>query len=405
MNRWRPIIGGVCLNLAFGSLYAWSVFVLPLEKEFGWTRAQTSWVYTIAIAMTITGTVIGGRVQDRRGPRVSALFGGALLACGYLLSSTISSLLTLYIAFGVVAGFGGGFGYAAPMPVASKWFPDRRGLVVGLMAGGYAAGSALVGPLATALMQHYGWRTTFRALGVLFFVMTMVGGSLLEDPPAGYALEGGAPHQAKRARTAPVSTAAMLGSPGFWPLWVAFCLGTMSGQMVISQLVPFARSAGLGVLAASLAIPIAALGNVSGRIISGGLSDRIGRLTTLRIMILASAILMPALYLWRQQSIPFFLLVAGVYWCYGAQLSVFASTTADFYGTEHLGLNWGVLMTAWGVAGIVAPLMAGWVFDQFQSYRYAFLAAAGLALVSIGFLTLVRAPSTQQRTTPSRLAS
>ena len=119
MNRWRPIVGGLCLNLAFGSLYAWSVFVLPLEHEFGWTRAQTSWVYTIAIIVTVLATLIGGRLQDRRGPLISVLVGGGLMASGYFLCSLVGSLPQLYAAYAIGA-FGAGCGYAAPMPVASK---------------------------------------------------------------------------------------------------------------------------------------------------------------------------------------------------------------------------------------------------------------------------------------------
>jgi OFA family oxalate/formate antiporter-like MFS transporter len=389
MNRWRVIAGGISANLAFGSLYAWSVFVLPLEKEFGWTRAQTSWVYTIAVLVTVSATVIGGRLQDRRGPRAAVLLGGALLACGYFISSVTSSLAVLYLGFGLFAGFGGGCGYAAPLPVASKWFPDNRGLVVGLMAGGYAAASAITAPLAEILISAYGWRTAFRVLGMLFLIMAGVGAALLQNPPAGYDRQpagsrGGSPIPAG------MSTATMLRVPAFWALWGAFCLGSWSGQTVISQLVPFAKGAGLGVLAVSLAIPIAAIGNVSGRVVSGWLSDRAGRLTTLRTMMLASAIVMPMLYFWRQNTMLFFIFVVAVYWCYGTQMSVFGSTLADFYGTDHLGMNWGVLLTGWGVAGMAGPVMAGWFFDRFHSYRDAFMIAALLAVAATALLALAR---------------
>jgi len=186
MNRWWPVVGGVSMNLALGSLYAWSVFVLPLEKEFGWTRAQTSWVFTIAIVCFALSFVAAGRLQDIRGPRLPAAIGGALVGGGFLLASRTSSLAALYIAFGVIVGIGNGFGYATPIPVASKWFPDRRGLVVGLMVGGYGAGSAIFGPIATALVADIGWRSTFQILGLVFLVMTAIGAALLRNPPSGY---------------------------------------------------------------------------------------------------------------------------------------------------------------------------------------------------------------------------
>src|SRR5262249_40417083 len=185
-NRWLPVAGGVLVNLALGSLYAWSVFVLPLEKEFGWTRAQTSWVFTIAIVCFALSFVVAGRIQDLKGPRVCAAVGGVLLTSGFLVASWTSSLLFFYIAFGVVIGIGNGFGYATPTPVASKWFPDKRGFVVGLMVGGYGAGSAILGPVATRLIDQIGWRGTFQILSVVFFVMTMIGTALIKNPPSGY---------------------------------------------------------------------------------------------------------------------------------------------------------------------------------------------------------------------------
>src|SRR5438045_1963056 len=186
------------MNLALGSLYAWSVFVLPLEKEFGWTRAQTSWVFTIAIVCFALSFVAAGRLQDIKGPRLPAAIGGALVGGGFLLASRTSSLAALYIAFGVIVGIGNGFGYATPIPVASKWFPDRRGLVVGLMVGGYGAGSAIFGPLATALIGSVGWRATFQILGILFFAMGMIGTWLLKNPPAGYQRAGWKPLHSSR---------------------------------------------------------------------------------------------------------------------------------------------------------------------------------------------------------------
>jgi OFA family oxalate/formate antiporter-like MFS transporter len=395
MNRWLPVVGGVCMNLALGSLYAWSVFVLPLEQEFGWTRADTSWVFTIAIVSFAATFVLAGRLQDLRGPRICAAIGGTLVGLGFILSSWTASLTYLYLIFGVVVGVGNGFGYATPVPVASKWFPDKRGLVVGLMVGGYGAGSAIIGPVANTLIDSVGWRTTFQILGVLFFAMGMVGTWLLRNPPAGYQPPGWRPAQtgaAAQRSARDYTPAEMVRTRTFYALWVAYCLGATAGLMTISQLVPFAREAGLGAAAATFAITIGAVGNAGGRILSGWLSDALGRLTTLRVMLLLSAVAMPALFVWRAQMILFYLLVIGVYWCYGTQLSVFASTTADFYGTRNLGINYGLLFTAWGVAGILGPMIAAEVFDAFGDYRYAFYAAGVLALIAFASVVLARAP-------------
>lgn len=389
MNRWRVVVGGISMNLALGSFYAWSVFVLPLEKEFGWTRSQTSWVYTIAVVVFASTFVLAGRIQDRRGPRACALAGAILVSAGFFITSFTTSLWFLYVAFGLLVGAGNGFGYSTPMPVASKWFPDRRGLVVGLMVGGYGAGSAIIGPIATNLITSVGWRPTFRLLGVVFLVMGLIGAWLLENPPAGYRPEGWTPPPSTALRR-DYATSEMLRTPQFYGLWLAFALGTTAGQMTISQLVPFARSAGLGAAVATLALPVTAAGNAGGRILSGWLSDALGRVTTLRVMVLASAVSMPALFIWRADAVLFFVLVALVYWCYGTQLSVFASATADLYGTRNLGMNYGVLFSAWGAAGIFGPMIAGRVFDTFGDYRYAFYAAGALAVIAFGSLALVR---------------
>ncbi len=394
-NRWLPVLGGILMNLALGSLYAWSVFVLPLEQEFGWKRADTSWVYTIAVLCFALTFWAAGWLQDVKGPKICAFIGGVLVSAGFFLSSYTTSLTTLYIFFGVIVGIGNAFGYSAPTPVASKWFPDKRGLVVGLMVGGYGGGQAIFGTLASdRMIPAVGWRTTFQILAAVFFVMTMIGASLLKNPPPGYRPEGWTPPPGHAARRE-FSFREMLATPTFYFLWIAFAFGTTAGQMTISQLVPFARSAGLGATIATYSLVVTSLGNAGGRILSGWMSDTLGRLTTLKTMVLLSAVAMPALFLWRAQVVPFFALIALVYWCYGTQLSLFASTTADFYGTRNLGRNYGILFTAWGAAGIFGPGIAGRVFDAFGDYRYAFFSAAGFAVIAFIALLMARPPSHQ----------
>ncbi len=396
MNRWRPVAGGVCMNLALGALYAWSVFVLPLEQEFGWSRAETSWTFTIAIVTFAASFILAGRIQEVRGPRTCAVIGGTLVGLGFVLSSFTTSLWHLYVMFGLVVGLGNGFGYAAPVPVASKWFPDKRGLVVGIMVGAYGAGSAIFGPIAASLVGSVGWRPTFQILGVLFFGMAMIGARWLKNPPPGYQPPGWTPPQSGAAAqrgAREYSPSEMVRTRTFALLWVAYCLGVTAGLMVISQLVPFARATGLSTAAATFAIGSGAIGNVGGRILSRRLSDALGRLTTLRVMVLLSALAMPALFAVREDVILFYTMVLVVYWCYGTQLSVFASAAADFYGTHSLGVNYGLLFSAWGIAGMIGPLIGARVFDAFGDYRYACYAAGLLALVSLWALALARRPS------------
>ncbi len=312
------------MNLALGTFYAGSAFMLPLEKEFGWTRAQTSWVTTIGMVMIAGWYCVAGHIYDRKGPRLVAGVGGILFSLGFFLASFTHSLTMFYLTMGLCVGIGDGFGYVVPLSVASKWFPDKRGLVMGLMIGGYGAGSGIFGPVASRLIESVGWRQTFQIFALLFIVMTMLATWLLKNPPAGYQPAGWHPSQARASsRPGPdVGTFRMIRTPTFRALWIAYCLGTTAGTMVISQLVPFARSAGHAAAVAALAISVGAIGNASGRIFSGWVSDHIGRLNTLRIVLLISTVAMPALYIWRQDVSLFYLLLTVVYYCYGTQLSL-----------------------------------------------------------------------------------
>ncbi|MCY3842757.1 MAG: OFA family MFS transporter [Acidobacteria bacterium] len=397
--RWQPLLGGVLMNLALGVIYAWSVFVAPFGEDFGWNRTQVSVVFTIAILSVGSWFVVAGFLQDRFGPQKVAAFGGILYALGFYLASQTDSLIWLYVTFGAIAGAGNGFGYAIPIPVCSKWFPDRRGLAVGLVVGGYGAGSGIYGPLAReVLIPTYGWQGTMQISAAVFLVMTLIAAWLLRNPPAGYkpptaapAPAGGAPAAAAAPVGRDFATGEMVRTPTFYLLWIAYCLGAAAGLMVISQLVPVGEAAGLGA-AAGLGLTIGAIGNTGGRVLSGWMSDTFGRLNTLRLMVLLSAVALPLFFLLAGQVALFYLLLVVIYYCYGTLLSVFASTCADFYGTRNMGVNYGLLFSAWGVAGIVGPVIAGRVFDATGTYEVAFYVAAALSVVALAALMVSKPP-------------
>lgn len=386
MNRWWRLVGGLSMNLALGTLYGWSVFVAPLEEQFGWKRADTSMVFTIAVAVIALCFLLAGRIQDKYGPLVCSVTGGILVSLGFYLCSYTTSLGYLYLCFGVIGGMGSGFGYSTPIPVMAKWFPDKRGLAVGLAVGGYGAGSAIFGPLAQLkLIPAYGLPATFRILGAIFLVMTMVGAFLLRNPPAGYRPEGWSPEDAKKAAAGRDFTPGeVLRTPTFYLMWVAYALGCSAGLMVISQLVPFAKS--VGIAAASLStmtLVVGAVGNAAGRTLSGWMSDKLGRINVLRAMIGICVVAMPALYAAGSNVALLYVAVFVVYWCYGTQLSVNGAAASDFWGTKNAGVNYGMLFTAWGVAGIIGPRIGGVLFDRYHNYEAAFYAASALAAVAL----------------------
>ena len=394
LTRWWRLLGGMLMTLALGSLYAWSVFVTPLEKEFGWKRAQTSTVFTLAVVMFAGSFVFAGRLQDRFGPFWISVTGSILISCGFFLCAYTSSLYTLFFFYGILGGVGNGFGYSTVVPVMAKWFPDRIGLAIGLAIAGYGGGSAIFGSLANlVLFPRLGWRTSCMMLGGIFFVMTMTGAFLLKDPTHLPASATASPPKENPQGRYHFMPAQILRTPLFYLLWIGFGLGSTAGLMVISQLVPFAISQGIpSAVVATLGLVVGAVGNVSGRVFSGWLSDRMGRLNTLRVVLAVSCVAMPSLYWIGAHVVGLYLLIFIVYFCYGTQASVNPATVSDFWGTRYAGANFGLLFTAWGFAGILGPTIGGALFDRYKNYEVAFYTAAALAAVALFCVLMARPP-------------
>jgi OFA family oxalate/formate antiporter-like MFS transporter len=395
ISRWWRLVGGLLMTLALGTLYAWSIFVAPLEREFGWKRAQTSTVFTLAVVVFAASLLLAGRLQDRFGPFWVSVTGSILITMGFFLFSHTSSLSFLYLSYGVLGGIGNGFGYGTVVPVMAKWFPDKTGLAIGLALAGYGGGSAIFGTFANlVLFPHFGWRTSCMILSGIFFLMTIVGAFLMKNPPAVH-------HSTNTAFPSNIfptrhqfTPGEILRTPAFYLLWLGFGLGSTAGLMVISQLIPFARNQGISsATIATLGLVIGAFGNVSGRILSGWLSDLLGRLNTLRVVLIISMVAMPALYWVGTYVAGLYLLIYIVYFCYGTQASVNPATIADFYGTRHAGTNYGLVFTAWGFAGILGPTIGGVLFDKYRNYGAAFYTAAVLALIAFACVVVARRPS------------
>jgi len=394
ISRWWRLLGGVLMTLALGTLYAWSVFVTPLEKEFGWKRAQTSTVFTFAAVMFAASLLLAGRLQDRFGPFWISLTGSILITLSFFLFSYTTSLYFLYFFYGVLGGIGNGFGYGTVVPVMAKWFPDKMGLAIGLALAGYGGGSAIFGTVANlVLFPHFGWRTSCVILSGIFFVMTVTGAFLMKNPET----------NRQPATKGSVSTitysrhqftpSEVVRTPAFYLLWFGFGLGSTAGLMVISQLIPFAQNQGIAsATVATLGLVVGAFGNVSGRVLSGWLSDIMGRLNTLRVVLAMSGVAMPALYWVGAHIAALYVLIFVVYFCYGAQASVIPATVSDFWGTRYAGTNYGSIFTAWGFSGILGPTIGGVLFDRYKNYGIAFYTAAALAVVALICVLIARRP-------------
>src|SRR5580765_1586552 len=185
-NRWTIAIAGVFLQIALGAVYAWSVFRVPLSRQFGWSISEVTLTFTISIFVLGFAAFFGGLWMNRKGPRLVALTGGVLYGLGVFLASfSANKLWWLYLTFGFIGGMGLGFAYIVPVAVLVKWFPDRRGLITGIAVGGFGAGALITAPVATYLIQRVGVLDTFAYLGGAFLIVTVVTAFFMQNPPDG----------------------------------------------------------------------------------------------------------------------------------------------------------------------------------------------------------------------------
>src|SRR3954467_10086606 len=236
-NRWVIAIAGVFFQAALGAVYAWSVFRVPLAKQFGWSISEVTLTFTISIFVLGIAAFFGGLWLNRKGPRIVAVTGGALYGLGVFLASfSANKLWWLYLSYGLIGGIGLGFAYIVPVAVLVKWFPDRRGLITGIAVGGFGAGALIVAPLATRLIQTVGVLHTFAYLGIAYLVVTVIAGYFMQNPPEGWKPEGWSPtaSQVSQGEQHDYALGVALKTWQWWALWLLLFLNTSAGISVIS---------------------------------------------------------------------------------------------------------------------------------------------------------------------------
>ncbi len=399
---WIVTFAGTGINLALGVLYAWSVISRQITKEWGWNETQAALPYSVAIAVFAFMMVPAGRMQDKLGPRLVATLGGIFCGIGFILASMGQSLIGMVLGFGILAGAGIGFGYASATPPAVKWFPPARtGLIAGLVVAGFGLASVYIAPLANYLLSAFGIQNTFLILGIAFLIVVVVLSQLLRNPPAGYKPSGNP--QPVKAGSAPKAQTAtsdyewteMVRTPQFYLLWTMFVFGAGAGLMIIGKLAKIVDLQA-GIKAGFIFVAMLAIGNAAGRIVAGVLSDKIGRTWTMFIVFVFQAILM---FLLRGLDTYGTLFLASVLigFNYGANLSVFPSATKDYFGLKNFGVNYGFVFTAWGVGGILGPMLSGQIFDAHKNFDSAYLIAAICLLIAAGMTFVTRAPKAKPK--------
>jgi len=390
-NRWFIVIGALIIQLCLGAIYSWSVFVNPLKEDYGFTTTQTQIIFSVALATFAVVMVFAGRCQDKVGPKKVAIVGGILLGLGYILARfTNGSFSGLLLTIGLMGGAGIGFGYVCPIAALIKWFPDKRGLITGLAVAGFGAGAWIFGQLASYLITSIGLIATFFILGIIFLVAVVVGALFLKNPPAGWVPEGWKATVAanKKVKKIDFTWQDMIKTPSFWMLWIMFTFGAAAGLMVIGILKPFGVYSGLSAAVAGSAVGLLALFNGAGRIIWGTLSDKLGRSKAMMLMFILQGAMMLILIKMGSSALLLSIAAAWVGFNFGGNFALFPSATADYFGTKNVGVNYGLVFTSYGVAGIVGPILGGKVFDLTGSYMYAFI-PSGIACIIAAIIALV----------------
>ena len=406
-NRWSIAAAGVLMQIALGAVYAWSVFRIPLTQTFGWTISEVTVTFTIAIFVLGLAAFGGGLWMRRAGPRTVALTAGALYGVGVFLASLAGGhLWWLYCSYGVIAGAGLGLGYIVPVATLVKWFPDKRGLITGLAVAGFGAGALITAPIATRLIASFGVMQTFAILGAAYFVAVTVGALFMRNPPDGYRPPGWTPtvtQQRQRAAGACTLTQAMRRWQ-WYGLWTLLFLNTTAGIAVISQAAPmFQEITGISAARAAGIVGIISIANGAGRLLWAWLSDLVGRRTVFLAMFLLQAIifwLLPSAH-----GLPLFAaLVVAVLLCYGGGFGTMPAFAADYFGAEHVGSIYGLMLTAWGVAGVVGPTLIAALRERSGGYDGALRMIAGLMLVSAVIPLLVTPPRVVEAAPPRSAA-
>ncbi|GFE58009.1 OFA family MFS transporter [Geobacter sp. AOG1] len=362
---WQVTMAGLGINLALGVLYAWSIFKgaikASIEKggpdAFQWNLTSINDPYAVCCLAFAFSMILAGKCQDKIGPARTALIGGLLVGCGFTLMSFSNSYIAWIMGFGILAGSGFGFGYAAATPPALKWFSSTKtGVIAGTVVAGFGLAPVYIAPLSSYLLGIYGIQKSMLFLGCGFTALVCGLSFLLVNPPQGYvpaepARKAGDKPAAKPAYNANVSE--MMRSPKFYLLWTNFFIGAGAGLMVIGSVAVLAKKS-MGPMA-FVAVAIMAIGNAGGRVVAGILSDKIGRRATLTIMLAFQAVLMFAAIpiVGSGSAVLLVIMATFIGFNYGSNLCLFPSFAKDYWGFKNYGLNYGVLFTAWGVGGFV----------------------------------------------------
>jgi len=397
------VLAGLGINLVLGLLYTYSLFkeaisasIKAHDGRFTWDLASLNDPYAVCCLVLAFTMILAGRLQDKLGPRITAVIGGILTGLGLIWVSSSYSLVIWDLGFGVL-GMGLAFSYASVTPPALKWFaPSKSGMIAGIVVAGAGLASVYIAPLTHFLIGTYDISTSMMIFGASTLLVVCVLAQFLVNPPAGYRPEG-MPEPSKTS-AGPASShvvdfqpAEVLRTSAFYKLWLMFAISAGAGLMIIGNVAGIARQS-LGAMA-WIGVALMAVGNAGGRLVAGMISDQIGRIRTLTIIMMAQAVMMVALLLVGVGNAIFMIFAAtSVGFNYGANLSLFPASIKDFFGLKNFGANYGLVFTAWGVGGFVFPKLSQMIVAATGTFNATYVTAAILLAVSVGLSLMTKAP-------------
>jgi OFA family oxalate/formate antiporter-like MFS transporter len=403
-GRWLLVGGALLLQFSIGAVYAWSVFASALRQAsaFDLSRVQASLPFTVTIGMIFIGSYIGGRIQDKQGPRIVALVGGVIYAIGVILASFArgaDQLWLFILGYGVISGFGLGFAYIVPIAMLQKWFPDRRGLITGLAVGGFGFGAVLTSPVAQWLISNDPEQPTkaFLPLGIAYLVMSLVGASIFRDPPAEDLVPGYEPAaESAGGDIEDYTQGEALRTPQWYLLTAILTLNVTAGIALISQAAASGTDiSGYSAATAATVVGVLAIFNGGGRIVWAAASDYMGRMPAFAAMLGLQGLCLLVLP-HASNGVLFFVLAAVVYLCYGGGFGTMPATAGDYFGVKNAGAIYGLMLIGWSLGGIIGPIVASALIGSNRSYGLAYTVIGVIALVSVALTFITKVPKARR---------
>ncbi|OPY38430.1 MAG: Major Facilitator Superfamily protein [Methanoregula sp. PtaU1.Bin051] len=403
-GRWALVVAGLIINLCLGAVYSWSVFVQPLTGYFTGSLGQAVTVndmlmpYSVILAVFAVTMALTGTFVETHGPRNVTVAGCVLTGLGWLLASLASSAAMLSLMYGVVGGIGIGIAYGATVAVAARWFPDRRGLAVGLTVFGVGFSAVATANLAGYLIAAYGVMNTFRIFGLGIIIVTVPLALPLAFPPAGWRPAGWNPPVPGEGGHAmcECNRREMVKSPAFYGLWACYFIGCTAGLMAVSISQPVGTEVvHVGTGLATVLVGFFAVFNGSGRPGFGVLTDRLNPKNTAMISFVLIAL--AALLMWQVPAVPVYIIAFAVLWgCLGGWLAIAPTATAHYFGTCDYPRCYGLVFLAFGAGAIAGPQLAGFIRTTTGNYLGVFPYVLALAVIGFFIAFVLMKPPKQK---------